>query len=619
MERVVQEMVSDGLLKADGDRLEWAMANPRVPVPEQTRTEMFKPLSQVPAAHRRVLEALAVLGEEGDEQILAGALACSHRQLRPALVALESRGWITYEDRYEKRQIRWRQPLSRDIVLARLRPSREHILRCHLADLLSNAPPSSAQIRLLLAAGNHAEAVNRGVELARHHLARDFPRSGLQTLEPLMDCVEQLRDIPPGRMSRMLIVWANCQLAVDPSEPRIGPTLRRAAEVGSGRPFLGELALTRARHQRALGHYRHYQRFLDIAWRHLEEADENDNSRPHLQLAVAWQLGLYHTLIGEIANAGDWYVKGQEIARRTGQDRLISVGDVGMARWLLASGMLRRAEETLRPAIDIFESSKDIYGMSLALPTWAELLRHQGRISEALSVLSRNLTAFRSSQAPSLYVRILLALAWCEVDLHRLGRAQECVDELGANLRAGEHLHLRLEAMLVQGRISLMSGELRDAWRVLRQVMEQAELSGLKVLAGNAQALSGEVLWHGGRRKEAHRAFLSANNCLRAAGHLPALTDACIAQMRSMGGPVDPKRLLAPVSTFVDGQPALIAKLEQQLACARHLVEIGRDPRRAWADARTLLRQLSHGLDPTDRAALRVHPWSREILAGVGR
>ena len=59
------------------------------------------------------------------------------------------------------------------------------------------------------------------------------------------------------------------------------------------------------------------------------------------------------------------------------------------------------------------------------------------------SSCSDQLPAMRESEVPTFYVRLLLANAWCEVDLGRLGRAQECFDELAATVRMGEHLDLQ--------------------------------------------------------------------------------------------------------------------------------------------------------------------------------
>jgi hypothetical protein len=36
-----------------------------------------------------------------------------------------------------------------------------------------------------------------------------------------------------------------------------------------------------------------------------------------------------------------------------------------------------------------------------------------------------------------------------------------------------------------------------------------------------------------------------------------------------------------------------------------------------WRDAARTLNQLAEGLNETDKAALRVHPWARQIRRGV--
>jgi ATP/maltotriose-dependent transcriptional regulator MalT len=223
----------------------------------------------------------------------------------------------------------------------------------------------------------------------------------------------------------------------------------------------------------------------------------------------------------------------------------------------------------------------------------------------------------RAAEVPSFYVRLLLATAWCEVDVCRLGRAQECVDELGATLRKGEHLDLRLQADLVWGRILLESGQLDEAAARLAAVRDRARVAGLGVVAESAHALMGQVSWLAGDHRAAKDAFKQSIAQLEKAHDLAALADACVSRARVMAEVEDPNRIFAPILEMLDGQPVPTLKLEYLLAVVRWLRARGEPTRFTLEEATGVLDRMIRELNDTDQAALRLHPWSREIrLAG---
>ena len=81
---------------------------------------------------------------------------------------------------------------------------------------------------------------------------------------------------------------------------------------------------------------------------------------------------------------------------------------------------------------------------------------------------------------------------------------------------------------------------------------------------------------------------------------------------------MDPDQIFAPVADYVDEQPCTTVRLERTLAKARHAVHQGKDQGREAAAAAKTLNQIVNGLDETDRAAIHLHPWSREVrMTGV--
>ena len=133
---------------------------------------------------------------------------------------------------------------------------------------------------------------------------------------------------------------------------------------------------------------------------------------------------------------------GPSLAAQSARVQLSPLGQVAGAVGALlssasASNVSAAAASASRiaQAIAVLEAHSDTHGLAVALPVWAASLRRQGRYSEAFQVLYHQAPTMRATEVPSQSVRLLLATAWCELDICRLGRAQECVDELGALLR----------------------------------------------------------------------------------------------------------------------------------------------------------------------------------------
>jgi hypothetical protein len=219
----------------------------------------------------------------------------------------------------------------------------------------------------------------------------------------------------------------------------------------------------------------------------------------------------------------------------------------------------------------------------------------------------------RECEIPTFYVQLLLAAAWAEVGIGRLGRAQECVDELGATLRRGEHLELRLRADLVWGRILVASGLYGDAVTRLREVEERARAAGLAVVADSAVALEAEGLWALGDPKNALLRFRKAIQSLQQTGDIPALAQACVAQARAMSESVDPDLVFRPIAEWLDEEPVVVPRIERQIARVRYVTAMRRPVADSFDEAQGLLDDLTAPLDHIDAAALRLHPWNRAL------
>ena len=291
----------------------------------------------------------------------------------------------------------------------------------------------------------------------------------------------------------------------------------------------------------------------------------------------------------------------------------------GGAACMLARGQLDSAEQALSRTMQEAERAESHVAFAAALTTWAETLRHQGRYSEALSQLYRRLPMASQRQDPGPYVRMLLATAWLELDLSRLGRAQECTDTLAATIHRGELLHIRLEAQLLNGRILLASGQYRRASYVLQEVHDSAKKAELTVLRERARAVLAETLYALGDREAGRSLFQSAVLGMLGTGDLTMLAEAVRGRARVEAVTRDPSDIFKPVARLLDEQPVALLRLEQLLARAAWHRHHGEKPaaHQCHREAAMVLNRVATQLNDTDRAALRVHPWSTWIRRGL--
>jgi len=620
VEEVVNGLVQRGLLRVkskDTNRIEWAQRDDIViPVPQGAVERVIEQLAALPADRRRILEAMALCGGEASLKVLAGALQCRPAELMPALDDLAHRGWATVKRRQRNPYARWRLVLAEQVVLDQIHPCRRKVLEKLLIEQVADEPAFVAQIRLLLKVGRLPEALQRARDWAIHHLAKNRPVTALEVLDfviPELDADQA--EAKPGISrdvairAQLYLLNATCLQLARPTDPQLARSLTKATKGSTpGDLFEAEINLTRANIQRVIGHYPNFRKHLMEAWYVVEHT-----APTALGANVATLLGWSNRMAGHVDDAATWHGRARRIAVQVGIPAVRAHADVGVASWQFARGLIAEAERTVVGAIEVFDEVGDMRGLSEALPIWIDALRMQGRWSEALRVLHQQMPGMRQSEAPTFYVRMLLANAWCEVDLGRLGRAQECVDELGATLRRGENLHLRLQANLVWGRILKASGLTDQALAQLREVSSRASAAGLVVLAEHANALEAECLWEMGELRTATHMFTKAVQRLEATGDVPGLVAACTAQSRALAEKVDVDRIFRPVRDWMDQQPAYATRIGYAVARGRGLSARGQDATQAFIDAQKLIDEVSANLAPTDAAALALHPWTRHI------
>jgi hypothetical protein len=134
-----------------------------------------------------------------------------------------------------------------------------------------------------------------------------------------------------------------------------------------------------------------------------------------------------------------------------------------------------------------------------------------------------------------------------------------------------------------------------------------------------ARALLGETMWALQDHDQARELFRNATLGLLGNGDTTALAEACAARARTIAEEEDPEAIFQPVTAMVESQRCALMRMEYLLARARWLRVTSDNVTafRAFKEAAALLNQVAGTLNDTDRAALRVHPWSRIIRLGL--
>ncbi|MBT3219239.1 MAG: protein kinase [Proteobacteria bacterium] len=616
VEEVVKSMVGEGALRVEGrdvNRMEWAaLPYLEIPVPPGANRRVLGALSALPADRRRLLEALAIAGGDTSLKVLAGALERTVREIRPAVDDLCHRGWteLVYT---QGTDLRWRQLLVEQVIIEHLSPPRRDVLRQLLVTQLIDAPPFDTQIQLLLEVGRIDEAVGRAIVWGRRHIDQNRPATALRVLDPIIANLAQEQSVSEEDKGQLYLLHAIASLLARPADARTTESFKKADELSAaaGDLFRAEVQITRARLQQSVGDYQAYRRHLMSAW---------DLAAPHppcrLSSQIATRLGQVQSMFGLLDESASWHGRSRRIASSRHDYLVLAHANVGVASWQFAKGVIADARRTATESIAVFQQEQDARGLSLAIPIWVNCQRLEGRFSEALAVLYQELPRMRTAEAPSFYVRLLLSTAWCEMDLERLGRAQECVDELAAAVRSDEHLHLRLESMLVWGRILLTSDNLEEALEVLNEVAQYAISSGLVVMGALANSLRAETLWKLDQKEEAKPLFDEALGLLQRCGDLSTTLAATIALARAAAVDISAEEIFQPLNSFLTAQPNDVGRLEKLLAQLRYDQHRGMNISQLKHEALAVFETICSRLNNTDRAIMRIHPWSRQLGQG---
>jgi serine/threonine protein kinase/tetratricopeptide (TPR) repeat protein len=621
VEEVVQSMVEDGLVSVQGqdmNRIQWSRHAMETSVPAGATRRVNVALSRLPADRRRLLEALAVSGGAMSLTVLAGAMERTPDEIALAVDDVCNRGWVSRSIERGTPWLRWRQLLVEQVIIEQLRPTRRGVLERMLARGVKDQRPFAKQIDLLSRAGKVDDAIERGQVWCRNQLALDNPLTVVEVLEPLLERLDGADRTGEFDKARLYLLHAKALLMCRPADPAAQTSFARAEKMGNPNDpdFRGEVEMLRGLLLRSAGEY---STALSQLLRSYPLATVMPDRPSPIAANISREIGWMLLHFGKANEAGLWFDRARQHADGLKSEREAALADAGLAAVAFASGDLLGAEELARDASERCDSLSLLSGLSLALPVWVHVLRLQGRWSEAIDVVAAQLPRMRQAETPTLYVRVLVAAAWCELDLYRLGRAQEHVDELVSFLRGDEQLHLRLETEVVFAQILLASGDAEEAYQLLLRVTGDAAKAGLRVLAAQAKALAGEALWLMDDPVKGDKFFDEAYDELAACQHVPAVLVACVSRARVGAEQRNPDEVFEPVADFIATQPTHLAHAELLLAHARHARKVGEPSTELYREARSAIEVIAQALNNSDKASVRVHPMSRHLRIGMRR
>jgi tetratricopeptide (TPR) repeat protein len=606
LQRVVEALVESGLLEAEDDRLEWGRLSLQLPAPELAVEIAETHWATLGAYHRRVLEAMSLLSDASDAAVVAAALGFRSDELQPILADLVAAGVL----RREGEMLHWRLPLMLRVVREGLSPLRRRVMERALAYELDTRGPSPEQVRLLVATGRRGRALNAAAQVIDDLVRSQQLQEALDVIEPLI--AGDNDKVVSRALGAVYLQHATVLQTVKPTDPRAARSLGRARKLIGGDPQLEARAeLGQARLFAGIGHYRNFRRHLSTAWRHAQ-----DTPNAALRAEVAFELGRSHRWHGDLTLAEGWFDAAVAAAHESDDPTVAGRASLGAIGCLTARGRLDEAETWVSQLMSDLQWSADKAAYWMALAAWGDILRLQGRYSEAISLVDQRLPDASQSQERGAFLALLLSAARIEMDLARIGRAQERMDEVAATLEKGEHLHIRLDAELLTGRISLESGRLGEAaWR-LQDVHTRAKRAELVVIAERARVYLAETLHAQGDLEGSEQQWRNALLGMLGTGELSVVTSAAISRARSTCEMVDPRTVFRPVAKLLDAQAFLPARIEWLLArAAWHKVKGNPGDRNAAQEAADAIALLRGALADTERAALRVHPWSRRLRA----
>lgn len=508
-----------------------------LPIPDTVHALIAARIDRLPSAHKRWLQAAAVIGSEFDAELL-GSLA--DEDPAPAMVALEQAGFLRREGALR----RFAQPLMREVAYQAQLESSRASLHARLAEALERRcaeQPVQAAARSIAEhwalAGEWARAGRWNLHAAVWFATRD----ARITAEQFQRAVEHLDRAPPSAEVHRQRIAARAGLirlaqlvSIDSaSVDRAYADARRIADECGDPVCAAELSVSFGNELLRRGE-------AARAVQHVEDGIRGCPESARANLASRFRLAILMTFSStgrlreglELANwaSGDDWLRGAITSDNTLSRAFISV----QLAW---NGELRRAREDLDLAVSLAErdgrSASWMHGLKV------ELAWFSGDARDALDEARRALDQAEAFGSP--YFRAIALRTYGQA-LILLGRHQDALVPLSEALPLtgrGEGAHqFEPHLLAVLSEACLGAGRVEDAARHAAAGTASAQTSGTRLWELRAWiarlALPREVL----DRNEAERGFARARELaqdMRAVGIEPQLDELAAAWSRDEG------------------------------------------------------------------------------------
>ena len=599
---VMHAMQSEGLTGADERTQPIDLSGGRIPLPPAVATTLRRQLRGVSTRSLRVLQVLALAGESVGADVVAEVIGCAALEATSVLGELEQAGMVESV----ARGAAWRLPLELlgEVVRAGLRTTRRDVLVRTLATALARATPGPGLVRLLLEAGQLAEASRVAVRWGTTELERG--RSDV--VAPVVGRVVhawQQGDDGIGCPGPLLQLQATARVDLEPGGSRTSEVLEAVRQ----RPDVprAAAAFLYARHLR-------WRPDLDRASRQLELA--HGLARQADDLPALMGIGL--------AEATDALGAGRFSAAETALDRIESHtrhtrdGELAL-RLAVARARLCTLRGDGSTALAVLDArSDDLRWASPRLRSEVAAARgaalgQQERWSTMMDdVVSPALANVRVWGDPVAHALLLAEAVGARIALFQLGEARDLLEESrAAGLRGLPWFRVRRARF--DGLLLELSGAVQRSVSTLRDCADMAARLGLRIEEARARALLGRALMRHHRLDEA---VASLDEAARLAADLepgPHADDIALCRIEALlmkdARPAVETRVLVARARGV----ARSARPRVRVRACAALLEAGvlRDDERIEVVeiARKGLGALEASLEGEARAAFRIHPW----------
>jgi len=602
---VVNAMVRQGLIdrvRGVGERVSWRdRSGGRVVIPAHLREQLNLRIDDLSDAALSMAQALSIWGSPASLRFLGAALAMSAEKAASVCGELVEQRLV--EVSAETQLVSFKVGLISLFLREGLRaPERSRLLE-GLAEALQEPEPGPAEVKLLLAANR----LGRAVELALRWTESNPTADAWPLLDRLAARLTEEVTVPAEARARLYLAHARLGADVDGAEPRVDRSLLEAAGLAS-HALMPEVMLERAMASLRRG---------DLPQAIGALAGLPDPLPEGLRTRDALVRGHLTAREGAPDHAVLWFQLAIEASASLLGPDLRGDAWLGLAEARFAQGELPLAETAAQRARQIFEESAQPRGSAAATVQLVEILRAQGRYSEALRAGALGLELARASGLPSVIASLLLSCAGVRVDLYQPGESRELIAEAMAVDSSRSSVSLQIELTLARARLCLACSQWQEAIELLeRAPASLAEGSPDRSLR---DALLGEALCRAGHRERGEAILDAAIVTLSQRAHRPWLAEACVRRAAHAVDEEEVERLLTPVSDWIENGEARPLRVSATLVRGRAILRCGLagSAREQFRTALAEVERMYRNLDAADRAALRVHPWRREIDRGL--